>query len=77
MPEWQQGIMTVLLSDIRSSRELPFPDRQRAMIEEQAEQLVEAISRAREEDGKNWSIKQMESRKKKKKTVAENRRTEQ
>ena len=41
------------------------PDRQRAMIEEQAEQLVEAISRAREEDGKNWSIKQMESRKKK------------
>ena len=41
------------------------PDRQRAMIEEQAEQLVEAINRAREEDGKNWSIKQMESRKKK------------
>lgn len=41
------------------------PDRQRAMIEEQAEQLVEAINRAREEEGKNWSIKQMESRKKK------------
>ena len=51
------------------------PDRQRAMIEEQAEQLVEAINQAREEAGKNWSIKQMESRKKK--TVAENRRTEQ
>jgi N12 class adenine-specific DNA methylase len=41
------------------------PDRQRAMIEEQAEQLVEAINQAREEAGKNWSIKQMESRKKK------------
>ena len=41
------------------------PDRQRAMIEEQAEQLVEAINQAREEEGKNWSIKQMESRKKK------------
>ena len=42
------------------------PDRQRAMIEEQAEQLVEAINRAREEEGKElWSIKQMESRKKK------------
>ena len=40
------------------------PDRQRAMIEEQAEQLVEAINQAREEEGKNWSIKQMESRKK-------------
>lgn len=40
------------------------PDRQRAMIEEQAEQLVEAINQAREEAGKNWSIKQMESRKK-------------
>ncbi len=66
MPEWQQGIMTVLLSAILSSRELPFPpDRQRAMMEEQAEQLVEAINRAREEEGKNWSIKQMESRKKK------------
>lgn len=35
------------------------------MMEEQAEQLVEAINRAREEEGKNWSIKQMESRKKK------------
>ena len=35
------------------------------MIEEQAEQLVEAINQAREEEGKNWSIKQMESRKKK------------
>lgn len=34
------------------------------MIEEQAEQLVEAINQAREEEGKNWSIKQMESRKK-------------
>lgn len=41
------------------------PDRQRVMIEEQAEQLVEAINQAREEEGKNWSIKQMESRKKK------------
>lgn len=41
------------------------PDRQRAMIEEQAEQLVEAIDRAREEEGKYWSVKQMETRKKK------------
>ena len=57
--------MTVLLSVILSSRELLFPpDRQRVMIEEQAEQLVEAINQAREEEGKNWSIKQMESRKK-------------
>lgn len=41
------------------------PDRQRTMIEEQAEQLVEAIDRAREEEGKHWSVKQMEARRKK------------
>ena len=51
------------------------PDRQRAMIEEQAEQLIEAINRAREEEGKKLVHKA--DGKQKEKTVAENRRTEQ
>ena len=38
-------------------------DRQKAMIEEQVEQLVHAIDAAKEEEGKNWSIKQMEGKK--------------
>ena len=38
-------------------------DRQKAMIEEQVEQLVRAIDAAKLEEGKNWSIKQMEAKK--------------
>lgn len=38
-------------------------DRQKAMIEEQVEQLVRAIDTAKQEEGKNWSIKQMEAKK--------------
>lgn len=39
-------------------------ERQRAMMEEQVEQLMRAIDAAKEEEGKNWSIKQMETKKK-------------
>lgn len=39
-------------------------ERQAQMIEEQVEQLVRAIEMAKLEEGKNWSVKQMETRKK-------------
>lgn len=38
-------------------------ERQTAMIEEQVEMLIQAIERANLEDGKNWSVKQMVSKK--------------
>lgn len=38
-------------------------ERQTAMIEEQVQMLVQAIERANLEEGKNWSVKQMESKK--------------
>ena len=38
-------------------------ERQTAMIEEQVQMLVQAIERANLEEGKNWSVKQMEAKK--------------
>lgn len=38
-------------------------ERQKAMMEEQVELLVRAIDMAKMEEGKNWSIKQMEAKK--------------
>ena len=39
-------------------------ERQRAMLEKQVEHLANMIGQAREENGKQWSIKQMEAKKK-------------
>lgn len=38
-------------------------ERQRRMIEEQIDQLIRGIAQTKLEEGKNWSIKQMESKK--------------
>ena len=37
-------------------------ERQRAMLEKQVEHLANMIGQAREENGKQWSIKQMEAK---------------
>ncbi|MFV0527610.1 MAG: helicase-related protein [Lachnospiraceae bacterium] len=38
-------------------------ERQKAMMETQVKQIVRAIEHTKEEDGKNWSVKQMEKKK--------------
>ena len=50
----------------RTVKNIPLsPERQKAVIEDQIDEIVTAIREAKEEDGDNFTVKQMEKTKKK------------